>query len=1459
MVAFLSKSDASAGFDQIVDFLNAQVILYALIVNPTIYVSCIKQFWATASIKKANDVVKLRSLIDGKRVVVSEDVIRQDLHLDDADGVECLPTEGIFTELARMGYEKPPPKLTFYKAFFSAQWKFLIHTLVQCVSAKRTAWNEFSCSMASAVICLATVDDLSSHNNQYTSPTLTQKVFANMRRIGKGFFKVETPLFATMLVQPQPPAAEEEDEEEEVPNASTPPSPMSAPSPHPQASIPTPPQAQPAPPSSPPQEQQTDTSEFSINLLNTLMETCATLSQKVTQLEQDKIAQALEIFKLKKRVKKLEKKRRSKSSGLKRLRKVGAELQGRKDDDNVATKDASAAEPTVFDDEEVTMTMAQTLIKMKAEKARLLDEQMAKRLHDENMVGYKMEHFRGMIYDKVRTIFEREYNKVQTLFKPDKDVEEPQKKRVAEETLLQESFKKLKAVKVSVIEFKVEALQVKYPLIDWEIHSEGSRSYWKIIRVDGITEAYQSFEDMLKGFDREDLDALFSDEDFHEGQQTKEQKFGYILQVIKKLELKKLNGLLGFEVGMSASFKDNKRAYYDEFHQIRDMYPRGMTYEKVRPIFKREYNKVQTLFKPDKDEEPTKKRLAEETLLQESFKKLKAVGVSEKNYPLSNRVMTLMLSAKLQVEKDSEMARDLVMKIFMEANKPKSRISVSLIVSLDLSKLAIILNRLKKIHSKGLTNSIHSFVDMMGKFLSKYFPPSMVTKLRNEITKFEQKPHESLFEAWECYKLSIDRCPNHNMLLFMQIDTFYNGFTLSHRDTINAAAGGTFMQKTPEECYELIENMTAHHNHWDTSAIRDETSRNIFSTSTTESPEVVKRVPEVTKDTVQLSIKNIQPPVAQTQIPIDEPVVALKPKPTIPYASRANTQKLCEKDNNLALKYVEIFMNLHIKLSFADALLHMPKFSLMFKSLFNSKEKLFDLATTLVNENCSAVILKKLPEKLGDPGKTGRALIDVYSEELTLCVVDEAITFKASQTLKYSYNDVKSINRIDVIDLACEEYVQEVLGFFDNSKSGNPTPISDTIIALSSPSITLFDGYDFILEEIKACLTSKSIPPGIDDTDFDLEGDIRLLEELLNNDPSSSPLPPKELNVEEIKTVKSSIDEPLELELKELPSHLEYAFLEGTDKLRELLNNDPSSSPLPPKELNVEKIKTVKSSIDEPLELELKELPSHLEYAFLEGTDKLRVIISKELKDEEKSTLLRHVPKVHDGHLLRYDQENDGGAKNLAADHLSRLENPHQDELEKKEITETFPLETLERTISENHASWSDKLDDALWAFCTTFKTPIGYTPYKLVYRKACHLPIELEHKAYWALKHCNFDLKTAGDHRKVQVNELNELQDQDYENSLIYKEKIKKIHDSKIKDRFFKVGDRVLLFNSRFKIFSGKLKTRWTGPFTVAHVFPSETMELSQADVPNFKVNDPLDLQSFACLYLGIRYPRSY
>nr|GEU73855.1 reverse transcriptase domain-containing protein [Tanacetum cinerariifolium] len=341
------------------------------------------------------------------------------------------------------------------------------------------------------------------------------------------------------------------------------------------------------------------------------------------------------------------------------------------------------------------------------------------------------------------------------------------------------------------------------------------------------------------------------------------------------------------------------------------------------------------------------------------------------------------------------------------------------------------------------------------------------------------------------------------------------------------------------------------------------------------------------------------------------------------------------------------------------------------KSLLSNKEKLFELASTPLNENCLAVLLKKLPEKLRDPGKflipcdfseleeclaladlgasinlmplsvwnklslseltstcmtlelanrsvvilTGvaedvfvkvekfyfladfivvdydvdhrvplilgrpflrmaRALINVHGEELTLRVNDEAVAFKVGHTLRYSRNSYdEMVHQVNVIDVACEENAQEVLRFSDSSTSGNPTP-SDPIIASSSPSFTPFEGGDFILEEIEICLRTPNELSNLDDDDFDPEGDSALIEKLLNEDPSPN-LPP-----------------------------LKKEYLKQVD------------------------VTMTKPSIEEPLELELKDLPSHLEYMFLEGTDKLPIIISKELKDEEKAALLK-VLKSH--------------------------------------------------------------------------------------------------------------------------------------------------------------------------------------------------------------------------------------
>nr|GFA12464.1 hypothetical protein [Tanacetum cinerariifolium] len=308
------------------------------------------------SIKKSNDVVRLQALIDRKKVIITEETIRQALRMDDAAGVDCLPNEEIFAELARMGYEKLSTKLTFsYMALavicLATGRKFKIFKCIfDCMVRNVDSPTKFLMyPRFLQLMSNAQVGDLSSHNTTYTSPALTQKVFTNMKRIGKGFSGVDTPLFDDMLVQHQvqdvKDATEDEGDNNEVYAKPTPPSPTPAtPPPSPtQEPIPSPPQAQTTQPSSPPSQQPSQTtnnSQSAMTLLNTLLKTCATLAKQVANLEQDKIAQAIEIKNLKQRVKRLEKKRQFNSLGLKRLRK-----------DGTAQRVKSSAD-TIMDDQE---------------------------------------------------------------------------------------------------------------------------------------------------------------------------------------------------------------------------------------------------------------------------------------------------------------------------------------------------------------------------------------------------------------------------------------------------------------------------------------------------------------------------------------------------------------------------------------------------------------------------------------------------------------------------------------------------------------------------------------------------------------------------------------------------------------------------------------------------------------------------------------------------------------------------------------------------------------------------------------------------------------------------------------------------------------------------------------------------------------------------------------------------
>nr|GEW74615.1 hypothetical protein [Tanacetum cinerariifolium] len=587
LIAYLAKPTESEGFKQIIDFLNGISVSYAHMASPTIRTSCIKQFWTTAKVKTINDEVKIQALVDEKRVNIKESSIHHTLKLDDAEGTSCSANAKIFDGLAKMGYEKLSEKLTFYKAFFS--------TLIEVLDSYYIA-----------------LGDMSHHKDIYANPSLTKKVFANMKRVGTGFSRVVTALFYNIPYKKHK-SKKQQPQAPKVPSLE----------PSPEHRLPS--------PSNDPLPGGKDSLK-----LKELMDLCTHLSSKVLELE----SEVIDIKSTyKDRVEKLEGKvniLKKENKNLKDLHSVRSKVdtaapavekeksfkQGRiiaDIDEDVeinmekaqaklyridlehpekvlSMQDVNEKEPADVEEvlevvkaaklmtEVVTTAGATTtveatknvvmeqvkrserlndaVIKYQALRRKPLTEAQARKnmiIYLKNMACFKMNYFKGMTYSEIRPLFEKHYNYNQDFLEevneevtiPEKEEEVEDHKREGESleneiTKKQKMDEKTKELKSDLqivtndddddVYTEATPLASEISIIDYKIHFERNKPYFKIIRADGNHMLFLSFSTMLKNFDREGLESLWKlVKERFEKTEPKNYSDGYLLKTLKTM------------------------------------------------------------------------------------------------------------------------------------------------------------------------------------------------------------------------------------------------------------------------------------------------------------------------------------------------------------------------------------------------------------------------------------------------------------------------------------------------------------------------------------------------------------------------------------------------------------------------------------------------------------------------------------------------------------------------------------------------------------------------------------------------------------------------------------------------------------------------------------------------------------------------------------------------------------
>nr|GEW66920.1 retrovirus-related Pol polyprotein from transposon TNT 1-94 [Tanacetum cinerariifolium] len=941
MVACLNKSDASEGFNQVIDFLNGSYI-------------------------------KLQALVDKKKLVITKAAIREFLRLDDAEGVDCLPNEEIFAELARMGYEKPSIKLTFCKAFFSSQWKFLIHTILQSLSAKRTSWNEFSSAIASAVICLST---------------------------GKGFSGVETPLFEGMIVEQvlEEGGAEEEHVEDDSTAQGNDTTAQTDDAQEPSVPSPT-------PPTLPPQQPQ------DLPSTSQALDACTALTRRSEHLEYDKVAH-LEIIKLERREKKLEKGNRVKVLKLRRLKKVRTSQRIDTSEDTVM-EDVSN-QGRIIDDLDKNDAVA--LMDDKEE-----DKEEAKVGEDDQVQGMQAEIYKidMDLASKVLSMQEDEPAEVQEVV----DVVTTAKLITEVVTVASEIVTAASTI-ISTAEPQVPAATITVAPTPAE----------KAAKRRKLNEEVEDLKRHLEIVPDEDDDVYT--------------EATPLARKMDKLKSERIKGLYMVKQRLRAGSYWNRVC----------MRTRSKSYSNNSnaTISKRSNRRrVPNIVKPE--------------------------SRTEEVVPMADRIMEELLQAPTEGDVLNDAIKLLLFSYSLEGS---ARIWVNIDSRDSVSKTDDIIDK--------LADQILNLVEIVNK--------QVITPATAKAVEKTCVICGGAYTYYDC--IATDR----NQPSVCAATGTYNQVSPPNRASYQIPPPGFSPVQNNPNRYNQNQgqgnNFNRGNNFQNNQGYRAPMNNALnfqnqgfqnqpfqASTSVTLLSNIVPNPKGKMKAVATRSGLAYEGPLIPTNFPLEK----TQPKPTIPYPSRLNDQKLSEKATNQMEKFFQIFHDLHFDISFTNALLLMPKFASTIKSLLTNKDKLFELAKVPLNENCSAMLLKKLPEKLRDPGKFLIPCDFPGIDEITLRVNDESVTFNLNQTMRYSLTyDDNSMNRVDVIDITCEEFVQDMLDFQYNPKSSNPTLVSnpsnsknesckEPIVKSSSPTLTPFGESDFFLEEIKDFLNDESIPTRIE-------------------------------------------------------------------------------------------------------------------------------------------------------------------------------------------------------------------------------------------------------------------------------------------------------------------------------------------------------------------------------------------